>query len=269
MAPPHESQFAGTRHTIVAQEWSRGAPRLVAVLSHGYGEHIGRYQHVAAALVRHGAAVYGPDHLGHGKSAGERVLIEDFEDVVTDLRTVAERAAGDHPNVPVVLIGHSMGGMIAARYAQRYGSGLSALVLSGPILGKVEALEFLLTLDPIPDIPIDPDTLSREPEVGKAYAADPLVWHGPFKRATVKAIIGCLEAINSGGVIDVPTLWIHGENDRIVPLANTRTGIETLRGRDLTERIYPGAEHEVFNEINKAVVLDDVLSFIDRAVTAR
>jgi alpha-beta hydrolase superfamily lysophospholipase len=266
MAGPHEWQFAGTRDTIVAQEWSRGAPRCVAVLSHGYGEHIGRYQHVAAALVRHGAAVYAPDHLGHGKSAGERALIEDFEDVVTDLRVVVERATGDHPSVPVVMIGHSMGGMIAARYAQRYGSGLSALVLSGPILGKAEALEFLLTLDPIPDIPIDPDTLSREPEVGKAYAADPLVWHGPFKRATVTAIIRCLQTINAGGVIDVPTLWIHGENDRLVPLADTRTGIEAIRGRDLTERIYPGAEHEIFNEINKAVVLGDVLSFLDQAL---
>jgi alpha-beta hydrolase superfamily lysophospholipase len=266
MAQPHQWRFAGTRDTIVAREWSRGAPRFVAVLSHGYGEHIGRYQHVAEALVRHGAAVYGPDHLGHGESSGERVLIDDFEDVVTDLRTVVGRATGDHPGVPVVLIGHSMGGMIAARYAQRYGSELSALVLSGPILGRSEALGLLLTLDPMPDIPIDPGTLSRDPEVGKAYAADPLVWHGPFKRATVTAILGFLRAIASAGPIDVPTLWIHGENDRLVPLADTRTGIESIRGRDLTERIYPGAEHEIFNETDKSVVLGDVLAFLDRAL---
>jgi alpha-beta hydrolase superfamily lysophospholipase len=70
-------------------------------------------------------------------------------------------------------------------------------------------------------------------------------------------------------VIDVPTLWIHGENDRLVPLAETRTGIEAIRGRDLTERTYPAAEHEIFNELNKDEVLADTLSFLDHAVTPR
>src|SRR5690625_7359025 len=88
----------------------------IAVLCHGYGEHIGRYDWVARTLNEAGAAVYGADHAGHGRSAGPRVLIADFEPVVEDLHRVVEYARTRHPGLPTLLIGHSMGGMIAARY---------------------------------------------------------------------------------------------------------------------------------------------------------
>lgn len=264
-----EWTFTGVRETIAARTWAAAEPRYVAVLAHGYGEHIGRYPHVAEVLLRHGAAVYGPDHMGHGRSGGERVLIPDFEDVVTDLHTVVERARDDRPGLPVVLIGHSMGGMIAARYAQRYGAGLAALVLSGPVLGPWIAIRTLLELPEIPDIPIDTATLSRDPAVGAAYAADPLVWHGPFKRPTVEAFDRCLTAIAAGGRLGtLPTLWVHGAADTLVPLADTRTGIDQIRGDRFTEIIYPDARHEVFNETNRDEVLADVTAFVDDAIAA-
>src|SRR4051812_1691290 len=103
-----EWDFTGERERITIREWPAGTPRWVALLAHGYGEHIGRYEHVADHLRRHGAVVYGPDHQGHGKSGGERVLIPDFEQVVADLRTVEDQARTRHPELPVVLIGHSM-----------------------------------------------------------------------------------------------------------------------------------------------------------------
>jgi alpha-beta hydrolase superfamily lysophospholipase len=262
-----EWEYTGERERIAAREWPLQGPRYLALLAHGYGEHIGRYDYVADVLRRHGAAVYGPDHLGHGRSGGERVLVHDFEDVVSDLTTVAEHARAAHPGLPVVLIGHSMGGMIAARYAQRYGSGLAMLVLSGPVLGPWSPIKALLGLEEIPDIPIDPATLSRDLPVGEAYAADPLVWHGPFKRPTVEAFDRCLTAITSGGRLgSLPTLWVHGEADELVPLSETRVGIEQIRGADLTEMVYPGARHEVFNETNKDEVLGDVTAFVDRNI---
>ncbi|WP_188190533.1 alpha/beta hydrolase [Nonomuraea sp. SYSU D8015] len=270
MAESREHTFAGVRGLNTVREWPNDRPRYVVVLIHGYGEHIGRYEYVADRLVRHGAAVYGLDHIGHGRSEGDRVLIEDFEDVVTDVHSVEERARADHPGVPVVVIGHSMGGMIAARYAQRYGAGLAALVLSGPVIGEWEVVPALLALDEIPDIPIDPATLSRDPAVRAAYAADPLVWHGPFKRATLEAFATSLATIAKGGTFGaLPTLWVHGDDDQLVPLGPSRTGIDAVRGTDLTERIYPGARHEVFNETNKDEVLDDVTSFVDRALADR
>src|SRR3954454_17987528 len=175
-------EIAGTRGRIVVHRWETDEPRYVALLSHGYGEHARRYDHVAARLNDDGAAGYAPDHYGHGRSEGERALAEDLEAAVSDLHLVAERAAADHPDLPVVVIGHSMGGLIAARYGQRYGDELAALVLSGPAVGGNPEIEALAEMDLIPDEPNDPALQSRDPEMRKAYAADPLVSHRLFRR---------------------------------------------------------------------------------------
>jgi len=157
-----------------------------------------------------------------------------------------------------------MGGMIGARYAQRHGQELAGLVLSGPVLGSWTAVTDLLELDEIPDDPLDVSTLSRDPEVGEVYAHDELVWHGPFKRPTVAAIATALQRINSGPALGaLPTLWLHGQEDQLVPLIETRQGIEALGLSQLETVIYPGARHEVFNETNREEVLGHAADFID------
>lgn len=262
-----ERTYQGFDGDRVARTWPHDSPRYVALLCHGYGEHIGRYGYVAESLGRHGAVVHGVDHVGHGTSDGERVLIADYEPVVDDFRRLDERARAEHPGLPVVLIGHSMGGMIAARYAQRYGDGLAALVLSGPVLGRWDSVAALLEYDEIPDNPIDVSTLSRDPAIGEVYAEDPLVWHGPFKRPTVEAIMRCLRTINEGPRLGtLPTLWAHGEVDELVPIDGTREGIERIKGDRFAEIVYPDARHEIFNETNKAEVLADVTTFVDEAL---
>ncbi|GHG84861.1 alpha/beta hydrolase [Streptomyces lanatus] len=264
MTETREHILDGSRGSIAVREWPHPRPRYIALVAHGYGEHIGRYAEVAEVLVGHGAAVFGPDHLGHGRSAGERVVIDDMEDVVADLHAVAGLARTTHPEVPVVLVGHSMGGLLAARYAQLYGDELAALVLSGPVIGDWQLPARLLALDTIPDTPISPAALSRDPEVRTAYAGDPLVWHGSMKRPTLQAYARMLDTVSKGGDIGrLPLLWLHGDDDRLVPLAGSRVGIEELRGSDFTERVYAGARHEVFHETNKAVVLADLIHFLD------
>ncbi|MGO1974559.1 MAG: alpha/beta hydrolase [Propionibacteriaceae bacterium] len=268
MAPVTETNFDGFDGERVARSWVAGEPRYLALLCHGYGEHIGRYDYVAQVLTVHGAAVYGVDHVGHGKSAGGRVVITDFDRVVDDFHLLAQRARTEHPDLPVIVIGHSMGGMIAARYAQRFGSTLTALVLSGPVLGRWEAVETQLAMDEIPDEPIDTDTLSRDPEVGRAYTADPLIWHGPFQRPTLEAFASMLTTINDGGELgDLPTLWVHGADDQLVPIEGTQVGIDRIRGSHFEQEIFPGARHEVFNEVNRQGVLATVTRFIDRVLS--
>lgn len=257
--------FQGSEGKISVRVWQNPQARRVVVIAHGYGEHIGRYEHVAQRLIATGASVWGPDHLGHGRSEGERVLVRDFEHIVDDLHRVVSMARAAHPDLPVVLIGHSMGGMIATRYAQRYGRGLAGLVLSGPSIGHKEFVEQLLARSPLPDAPIDPAVLSRDPAVGAAYVSDPLVYRRPFKRQTLEAIHTALAAIDtSPGFGKLPTLWLHGGDDKLVPVESTRAGLAKLRGTDFTERVYKGAQHEVFNETNRAEVLDALCSFIDR-----
>lgn len=265
MVESREWSFPGSQGEIVARTWrDPGAePSFVALLSHGYGEHIGRYEHVAGALVAMGAVLYAVDHLGHGKSAGERALISDVEDVVTDLQTLAVAARSEWSGLPVVLIGHSMGGLIAARYAQRYTDQLAALVLSGPLIGDWPAAKQLLSLEQIPDLPLDISTLSRDPAVGERYAADPLIWHGPFKGTTLEALDRAIDAVNSGPTLEaLPLLWIHGQQDPLVPIEGSRPGVEHLRGAMFVERSYPGAKHEIFNETNSDEVLADVVAFL-------
>ncbi len=248
----------------VARSWLNAEPHYIALLCHGYGEHIGRYAYVADRLVEHGAIVHGMDHVGHGKSAGERVLVPYFEPVVEDFHVLDLAARAQNTDLPVVLIGHSMGGMIAARYAQEYGDSLAGLVLSGPVLGSWAVLPQLLALEEIPDTPIDVATLSRDESVGAAYEKDPLVWHGPFKRPTLEALSRTIEVIREGGTLGrLPTLWLHGEEDQLVPIEASREGIEQIKGWTFRQKTYPRARHEIFNETNKDEVLAEVTAFID------
>ncbi|GAB3283286.1 lysophospholipase [Parasphingorhabdus pacifica] len=261
-----EREVSGSAGRLFVRTWEPRAPEWIALLVHGYGEHSGRYEWVAEQLTDAGAVVWAPDHVGHGHSDGERVLIKDAESVVADLDVVRETVVGEHPGLPVVLIGHSLGGMFAARYAQSHQDELAAVVLSAPVLGTWYVLD-LLEGDEIPDTPIDPGALSRDPAMGSDYVADPLVWHGPFKRSTLRAIDRCLEHVNDGPPLRAPTLWLHGDDDEIVPEADTRTGIDRVRGQDFQEHIYVGARHEVFNETNRAEVLRDLLTFVQRKLS--
>lgn len=273
MVETSEWSYDGSTGNRVARTWraGSGAPaRYIALLCHGYGEHIGRYEYVAETLTRHGAIVHAVDHQGHGKSAGERVVIGDYERVVDDFHRLDSLARQQDPELPVVLIGHSMGGMIAARSAQRYGDSLAALVLTGPVLGRWDVVPATLAQDPIPYEPIDVRTLSRDPAVGEAYNADPLIWHGPFKRPLLQALQNCLDTINAGGSLgDLPTLWLHGEDDGLVPMDGTAEGIQRIRGSHFESKRYPEARHEIFNEINRDEVLTDVATFIDTVLASR
>jgi alpha-beta hydrolase superfamily lysophospholipase len=233
------------------------------VIVHGYGEHGGRYEHVAQRFAADGAVVYAPDHRGHGRSDGERALVTDIEQLVDDVAAVIAHARSEHADLPVVVLGHSMGGIIAARLAQRPGHGLAGLILSSPAIGGNPAIEALLTMDPIPEVPIDPGTLSRDLSVGEAYANDPLVYHGPFKRETLNAMFAAIREIAEGPKLDMPTMWIHGENDQLVPLPGAREAVERIRGERYEERVYPEALHELLNETNKDEVLDELAAFVD------
>jgi alpha-beta hydrolase superfamily lysophospholipase len=258
-------ELAGSEGTVRVRVWPHPAPKRVVVLSHGYGEHVGRYEHVAAVLVERGAVVYGPDHLGHGESDGERVLIGDFEHVVDDLHAVVDRAREKHPGLPVVLVGHSMGALIATRYAQRHGDGLAGLVVSAPPVGFAPVFTELLAAPELPDDPIDVSVLSRDASVGEAYANDPLVWHGSWKRPTVEAFLRANEAVDAGpGFGDLPVLYIHGEADELVPMALTQPAVHRLAGSDFREHIVPGARHESFNELEQDKTLAVVTEFIEQ-----
>lgn len=256
----------GHAGSLRATAWRVEDPRYVVLLVHGYGQHVHMYDTVAATFTVDGASVYAVDHMGHGESEGERALFDDVEKVVDDVRLLAERAREEVPQVPVVVVAHSMGGLVGSRYLQRYPDELACGVLSAPALTSVGLIDALLAEPEIPDVPLDLSTLSRDPAVGEAHAADPLVWHGPFKRGMLEAVKAGTDTLTGGGRFAVPVLWVQGEDDQIVRRENTRPAWDRLKGEGAADRSYPGARHELFFETNKEEVLGDVLAFIDAHV---
>ena len=261
-------ELNGRRGRIAVHRWSTTAPRFVALVAHGYGEHAGRYGHVAERLIAEGATVYAPDFEGHGLSQGDRARFDTVDDLADELASVDKAARDAHPGLPVILLGHSLGGLISTRFVQRDKPDLAALVLSGPVVGGNPQVEALLGMDPMPEVPIDPSILSRDKAVGEAYASDELVYHGGFHRQTLAAIFAGARTVVAGPNFgDLPTLWIHGEGDVLAPLDATTEAMKHLRGGNIEEHVYPGAQHEILNEINKDEVLDDVVNFLRRALS--
>src|SRR5579884_491690 len=247
---------------VQVRRWPADHPSRLVVLVHGYGEHIGRYAHVAEALVARRSTVVGPDHIGHGRSAGERVLVESFEPLVDDLRGVVQ---AERDNLPVVMLGHSMGGLIAIRYAQRHRADLAGLVLSGAAVGLGPVMQQWLAAPELPSDPLDATALSRDPAVGEAYVADPLVYHGGWKRPTLEAFVAADQAIAQGPNFgDLPLLYVHGAEDPLVPVALARPIVERLAGPNSELHVLAGMRHEVFNELGKEEVIDLVASFAER-----
>jgi alpha-beta hydrolase superfamily lysophospholipase len=267
-APQTDAFTGATGDEIVFATWLNPEARFVTVIAHGYGEHARRYDHVVDRLRAEGAVVYAPDHVGHGRSGGTRVLIEDFDDYARDLAVVVDRALTENPGLPLVLIGHSMGGSIASRYLQRGGLDVvTAFVLSSPYIASNPDLQALALLNPIPDVPIDPEGLSRDPEVGAVYQADELIHHGPFLKESLLAIGEAASDILAGpGADGVPALWVHGTADPISVYEHVERAARHMIGAGGRHIRYDGARHELFNETNRDEVIDDVVAFIRQSL---
>lgn len=272
-----EWAIAGGAGRLCVRAWARpssaarpvGPPTHLAVLLHGPGEHIGRYDHVAAGLAGNGAAVYGLDHRGHGRSAGPPGVIDDLEAAVVDVHRVVTQARSAYSALPLLLVGHSLGGLLALHYTRLYPGRTAGLVLSAPLLGESPVAQRRPDPGRGPDAGIPAEELSRDPAVGRAYAADELVRHGPVPRATLRAIAaGTVRAMVADEAGMPPMLWLHGSRDRIVPLAGAWEGIAAVAGDDLTVRIFPEARHEPFNETNRQEVLEEVCRFAARVAAA-
>lgn len=261
-----EASFEGTEGRVFYRRWEPPKPpdRIVQVV-HGYAEHGGRYHHVADALAGRGAVVYADDHLGHGRSDGERALITDFEHVVSDLHHLATIAGGEHPGIPLVLVGHSMGGLLAARFAQRWPEEVAGIAFCGAVIGDWQWARDVLDEPRLPHIPFDPGALSRDPEVGVAYAADPLVYHGQYKRGLLEAEVAALDRFQRDvDRLTMPVLFLHGTDDPFVPYERSLQAVRDMPTTDLTVHVYPAARHEVLNETNRDEVIGHLAAWAER-----
>jgi alpha-beta hydrolase superfamily lysophospholipase len=257
------------------------AVRAVTLLVHGYGEHQGRYARLIAALPARGFAVYTLDHRGHGRSAGRRATVDRFDDFVDDLHLLAERARAAHPGTPVYVFGHSMGGLIALRYALRYQDELGGLALSAPALrfgedtpAVLRALAGVLARL-APAIPVarpgarGESLLSRDPQVQAAFDADPLNYRGPVQaRMADQLLRAARDARARLAALRLPLLVMQGDRDRYVVPAGAAELYERAASADKTIKWWPGCRHELLNEPEGPEVLAFLLDWLERRAPA-
>lgn len=261
-----EFQLDVGNESLYGVTWEIPEPDYVAVVIHGYGDHIRRYDRLGAFLNGNGGSVLGIDQRGHGRSPGERANIQDFDDTVRVYEKLVASAKAEYPSLPFVLLGHSMGGLVSVRCAQRFANELAAIVVAGPVLSEWEGAEDLLKASVYPDVKIPVTELSRDAAVNEAFHDDPLTWHGQFREDSMRSVIRAQEQLRQDGRVQLPFLWLHGGQDSIVPYGSASIGYQAVAGPDSEEKFYPEAMHELFNEVNTDEVLTDVCDFIQRRV---
>ena len=270
-----EWQSAGCQQaSIFGQAWlPEQAARAIVVISHGLGEHGGRYAGLASRLVDKGYAVYAIDHRGHGRSSGPRANIERFDYLVADLGAFVGRARHEHPDASVVLLGHSMGGAVALACALKLQDDLRALVLSAPALAAGEALpafklwmvKLLSSLSPNTGaLKLPPTAVSRDPEVVRAYESDPLVFHGAVPARTLAELLQAMQRLQqTAHELRIPVLVQHGTADSLVPLAAVYPTYRHLGvAQSQSLQLYEGLYHEVYNEPERDRVIGDLEAWL-------
>jgi acylglycerol lipase len=259
---------------IVFDVWTpEGTPRGVVVLSHGFAEHARRYDHVAERFGESGLVTYALDLRGHGRSEGKRVWLKQLSDYTDDFATLVGIAADEHPDLKRVVLGHSMGGGIVFAYAAAHVGDYEAIVLSGPaVAAQLEVPKPLgavakLVGSILPGAAVrqlETDAVSRDPEVVAKYKADPLVYHGKFPAGISKALLEVGDnQPQLAAKLTAPLLIVHGDQDRLVGVAGSRMLAENAASAEVALKVYPGLYHEVFNEPEKELVLDDVTAWIE------
>jgi acylglycerol lipase len=264
------SFFIGSGGRIFHDAWlPDGEIARVVVLLHGYGEHLGLYDALARRLTTDGCAVHAMDAVGHGRSDGERAVL-DVDVYVDDARQLANIASDRHPGRPVVVVGHSAGGLAGYLLAVRSPGIADALVLSGAPLRRQDWVEAELGSGSASEIDVDPsEVFSTHPDYVHALMHDPLTWHGGFRQEFLRAITRAWPEAAAGlaeGLPELPILFVHGEDDQIVQVADARASAAQLPDARLVT--FPGDLHDVLNEHDRGTVHDVVAGFVAEIAVA-
>ena len=297
MTPPLLAPFtARDGENLALYEWPMDAweadnalpPRAVVLVVHGLGEHASRYEHVARRLLDWGFAVRAYDQRGHGESGGARgglssesLLLEDLAEVVDDTRQRslrlprADGALADADALPPILLGHSLGGLVAGRFVSLGLRTVEGLVMSSPALDPgLNAIQKLLlaTLPAIaPNLRVNngvkPEFISHDPQVVRKYQADPLV-HAKISARLAKFIATAGPAtVAAAATWTTPTLLMYAGADKLVNPAGSRAFAEAAASNGgaqvVTTRCFDGLYHEIFNELDAAPVFASLKAWLD------
>ncbi len=261
-----ETTLASKGASLYAQWWlPETHTRAVVAIVHGYAEHSGRYAQTAADLVAKGYAVEAVDLRGHGRSSGERVLVESYEDYLNDVDSFLDRVRTQHPGRKLFLLGHSMGGGVVSSYIIDREPKLDGVILSGAaMLARREESPAGAPPPPPRSGPLPADTISRDPAVVAAYENDPLVYRGAPPDRSGASYADAYRRVQEGmAEIGYPLLILHGTGDKLVPYRGSVQLNEVARSTDKTLKLYEGLYHEVLNEPEREQVIADMVAWLD------
>jgi alpha-beta hydrolase superfamily lysophospholipase len=259
------------------QSWQPGPPpRAALVIVHGFGGHSGMFSHITGYLIPLGYAVYGLDLRGYGRSAGQRGYINSWADYRADVRACLDKARSQYPLLPLFLMGHSLGGVIVLEYVLRFPEGIKGVVASAPALGQVSIPAYLWWLSRLlsrwwPRFSRrtgsnNVEALTRDPAVLEAYAADPLLHSLGTARLGTEFSRAVAWTNAHAAELRLPLLMLHGEDDRIAAPEGSRVFFEQVTYANKTYQAYPGAYHELHNDIGYPQFLSDLAAWLEQQV---
>lgn len=250
------------------------SPRGIVIICHGYGEHSGFYQEFSSFLNKNGYGVYAYDHRAHGRSEEERGHIESFNSFVDDLEVVVRHCKQENPVSPLFIFGHSMGGLIAFTYGILHPTHIRGQIFSGPALGMPWGTHLIpkgmfvlcrrfFTRTKV--YHILGRRGSRNREFSASYKKDPLI----LKYATVGFFYEFIQSgipwaqENARNYI-LPSLFLHGKADRIIPYQSSSDMFEQISSEDKELKMYPRLYHELVQEPEREQVWLDIVNWLNQ-----
>jgi len=271
-----ENHFNGINDTrLYYQTWTPDNPKGLVIIIHGYGEHSGRYMNVVNTLVPEGYTLWALDNRGHGKSEGKRCHVNRFTDFIEDVSIFEKIARDAHPGLPVHIVGHSIGSLIANHYvSSRDAQNYNSLTLSGTgaspgpaIKAAIKLISKILSaILPKMSIPsgLDPNFISNDKKVVEEYVNDPLVENKITTRLGNEIMVNLPKMIPAASKLKTPTMMQIGSEDESFHPDSWDALLEAIAVEDKIFKKYEGCRHEVYNEIKKEVPLGDLKDWINK-----
>ena len=262
---------------IFTRSWQpEGTPRAVIALCHGFNAHSRYMTWVGEQFAANGLAAYALDLRGRGKSEGERFFIKEFSEYTDDVNTLVEHARAEHPDLPVYVLGHSAGGVVASTYAFEHQDTIAGLIC--------ESFAFDVGLPDIANLLIKGishitphlhiftlknEIFSRDPKVVEAMNSDPLIKDESQPADTAAALVKGGEALRENMPnITIPVFIIHGTDDKATRYQGSQYFYDHAGSKDKTLKLYEGGYHDLLNDIIKDEVMADIQSWLDERIPA-
>ena len=273
-----ESSFKGVGGlNIFTRTWRPGeSPRGVIVISHGFNAHSGQYPWVADQFLAQGLAVYALDHRGRGKSEGERFFVEKFTDYEDDLATFVSMVKAENPGLPVFLLGHSAGGVIACNYVLDHQAEINGFICED-FAYQIPAPDFVLAVfkglsyiaPHFQALTLKNELFSRDPAVVEDLNNDPLIAGESQPLETLAAMVRADERLKTGfPQITLPVLIIHGADDKVTKPSGSQAFYDNVGSTDKTLKLYEGTYHDPLHDINKELVMSDIINWVNERIPA-